>query len=187
MLGDRVAHVLAARDLDDLLAGPDERGAHLVAHPLRRRRRRGSWSSAATTSAGDRPAAIRVEEDLADLVQRGEVVDVVREVRARTRRPRCRCASRTVSRCAALELGDLAEVGEVVVARREPVAAAVGVRAVASSSRSDVGRARAARRALSSPNDGCTRFTMSASTVWSWSPSRSAKNRPPPSRRAAAR
>ena len=32
---DRVAHVLAARDLDDSLAGPDERGAHLVAHPLR--------------------------------------------------------------------------------------------------------------------------------------------------------
>ena len=28
------AHVLAAGDLDDLLAGPDERRPHLVAHPL---------------------------------------------------------------------------------------------------------------------------------------------------------
>ena len=33
-LGERVAHVLAAGDLDDVLARPDERGAHLVAHPL---------------------------------------------------------------------------------------------------------------------------------------------------------
>ncbi len=33
--GKRVAYVLAARDLDDFLAGPDERGTNLVAHPLR--------------------------------------------------------------------------------------------------------------------------------------------------------
>ena len=44
-LGERVADVLAAGDLDDVLARADERGAHLVAHPLARRRPRGSWSS----------------------------------------------------------------------------------------------------------------------------------------------
>ena len=59
-LGERVAHVLAAGDLDDLLAGPDERRPHLVAHPLRvgghedRRHRGGSLDGdGAEPSAGD--------------------------------------------------------------------------------------------------------------------------------------
>ena len=34
MLGERVAHVLAARHLDHFLARADERRPHLVAHPF---------------------------------------------------------------------------------------------------------------------------------------------------------
>ena len=81
---------------------------------------------------------------LADLVQRGEVVDVAREVRARTRRSRRAERVRAARRGARARARDLAEVGEVVVARGR-AARAAGSAVVLGAQR--VGARRAARRA----------------------------------------
>ena len=88
-------------------------------------------------------------------MQRGEVVDVVGQVRHVRQR---RVAADAVAQCfdvLAFERGDLAEVGEIVVESRE-----AGSR-IARRPRSASAAARSPAGA-SSPNDGCTRFTISA-------------------------
>ncbi len=103
-------------------------------------------------------------------MKRGEVVDVVGQVRDVRQRRVAADAGAQRFQMLALERGDLAEVGEVVVAGRE----ARG-RLRRSAPQGLGGRARRPSGA-SSPNDGCTRLTISACTDWPASASRSAKN-----------
>ena len=157
-LGDLVAHVLAARDLDHLLARAHERRPNLVAHPLRlggnqdRRHRSGSLEGGSSVSSNRKSA---------DLAQRGEVVDVAGEIRHvgdRRRSDPLVHASQVLT----FDLGDLAEVGEVLVALGQ----ATGGLTRRRRRRFPSFRSSAAARrpaGASSPNIGCTRFTISAS------------------------
>ena len=89
---------------------------------------------------------------------------------ARTRRSPAPIRPRDAVEVRALAHGDLAEVGEVVVAGREPSSRLARVRCRLRSRRSDR-RARARRPVglARRPNSGCTRFTISAATARSWS------------------
>ena len=159
-VGERRAHVLAAGDLDHFLAGPDERRPHLVPNPLRVGRYENRGHRRESLRGGLRLRPNRgLEEDAADLVQRREVVHVACEVRDVRDRGRPHACLHTLH-VRTLELGDLPEVGEVLVALRR-----AGGRRDRRSARAS--SAAAARRpaGASSPNCGCTRFTMSASIV----------------------
>ena len=170
-LGERVAHVLAARDLDDFLARADERRPHLVADPLGvggyedRGHRGGSLDTPSRTTAG-RGGARRSRASAR------EVVDVVREVGhvrdRRRRRPapaRPRRAARSSSRSRGSRRGSRSAAASRARGR--------GRRR----RRAQLGRPRRAGPAgASSPKLGCTRFTISASIVWPVRASCRAKN-----------
>ena len=75
LVGDGPPHVLATGHFDNTLVGADERGAYLVAHPLRIGGNAGSsWPSISSSWT-------LAEQYLPDLVERLEVVHVTREIR----------------------------------------------------------------------------------------------------------
>ena len=142
-LGERVAHVLAARDLDDFLARARRTPTAPGRAPTSPRRQPGSSSSVGETRWRARRPIRGSNRSPADLAQRREVVDVAGEIRHVGDRRRIRPAPCTPSTCVPLELGDLAEVGEVLVARRQPRGRALDRRPAPARP-----RRRAARRVL---------------------------------------
>ena len=149
--------------------GLDERHLHLVPDPGRFGRHEDGLHGAERYSSAPGSERLRGrraagEEELADGRQGVEVVDVVGEVRDEGdgRGPHPDPHRLEV---AALPLGDLVEVGEVVVAGGEPFRGGLGFLAPGPA-------ARAARRPrarnpdeCSVPKRGWTRFTISASTA----------------------